>query len=180
MIARLFTVLALLLCVSCTISYPNRNPVGEPFPLASGESLAGEATELPTDLSGSPAVLLVGYEQDSQFDLDRWILGLQQAEISVRALEVPTIPAGIPTMISGWIDNGMRRGIPQEDWAGVVTLYGAEADKVARFTGTEKLLNGRILLLDAQGVVRWFWDQGYSARRLLHLDKAIEALGRAR
>ena len=83
MIARLFTVLALLLGVSCTISYPNRNPVGEPFPLASGESLAGEATELPTDLSGSPAVLLVGYEQDSQFDLDRWILGLQQAEISV-------------------------------------------------------------------------------------------------
>ena len=78
-------------------------------------------------------------------------------------------------MFKGVIDNGMRSGIPAEDWAIVITLYGKEATPVAKFTGTENPRNGRLLLLDKEGVVRWFWDQGFSASRLMELKKlAIE------
>jgi len=45
------------------------------------------------------------------------------------------------------------------------------------FTGETRPQNGRILLLDADGVVRWFHDRGYSAGVLLQLDAAARALG---
>jgi len=133
--------------------------------------------ELPTDVLGKPSILMVGYVQNTQFDLDRWTLGLVQAGAKVRILEVPAIPAGFPsTFLRSTIDNGMRAGIPSEDWGGVVTLYGSDAAKVAKFTGTQNPRNGRMLLLDKDGVVRWFWDQGYSAKRVLELIRNAEEL----
>ncbi len=159
----------------CTVSETNRNPVGETFPTVTGESLNGNQVELPLALIGEPSIVMVGYVQQTQFDLDRWILGLVQAGAKVKILEVPAIPASFPSMfLRGTIDNGMRKGIPSEDWGSVVTLYGSEAGKVSKFTGTQNPRNGRILLLDKNGVVRWFWDQGYSATRVIQLVKESE------
>jgi hypothetical protein len=155
---------------SCTVSYPNRNPIGETFPVVSGKSLHDDVVDLPAAVSGSPAILMVGYQQNTQFDLDRWTIGFTMADAKVRVVEVPVIPAWFPTMfLQGTIDNGMRGGIPQEDWGNVVTLYGSEAKKVAEFTGTANGRNGRILLLNDRGEVTWFWDEGFSASRLKEL-----------
>ncbi len=157
--------------------YPNRNPMGEPFPTATGENLDKKSVELPTAYLGEPALYMVGYVQNSQFDLDRWAIGLNQVEFSAQVVEVPTIPGMFPSMFKGVIDNGMRSGIPSEDWAAVVTLYGKQAKPVAQFTGTENPRNGRLLLLDSKGSVQWFWDQGFSAKRLMELKKLAEKLG---
>ena len=151
--------------------------MGETFPSVEGESLEGKNVRLPNDLFGEPALLLIGYRQNTQFDLDRWILGLMQAQTPIRIFEVPTIPGLIPGMIAGTIDDGMRSGIPLEDWAIVVTLYGDNASGVANWTGTEDGLNGRIVLLDAEGRAVWFHDRGYSATSLLDLDRVIRELG---
>ena len=156
--------------------YPNQNPIGETFPTASGENLDKEAVELPKAYMGKPALYMVGYVQETQFDLDRWTIGLTQVEFPAQVVEVPTIPGMFPSMFKGMIDNGMRSGIPSEDWAAVVTLYGKQATPVAKFTGNMNPRNGRILLLDADGVVRWFWDQGFSAKRLMELKKLAEDL----
>ena len=177
-------VLAVLLLVTgsvlsingCQTVWKNRNPVGEPFPKVTGESLNEVPVALPGAYLGSPLLLLVGYVQETQFDLDRWTIGLVQMEFSDRIVEVPTIPGAIPSLFSSVIDNGMRGGIPREDWASVVTLYGSAAKPVVEFTGNEKPNNGRIILIDKNGIVRWFWDQGFSATRLLELIKAAEAL----
>ena len=161
----------------CTVSEANRNPIGETFPTVAGESLNGNTVELPLALIGEPSILMVGYIQQTQFDLDRWILGLVQAGATVKVLEVPAIPASFPSMfLRGTIDNGMRKGIPSEDWGTVVTLYGSDAGKVSKFTGTENPRNGRILLLDKNGIVRWFWDQGYSATRVTQLVNEAKKL----
>ena len=53
---------ALLLLPSCTVSYPNRNPVGETFPVVSGKSLHDDVVDLPAAVSGAPAILMVGYQ----------------------------------------------------------------------------------------------------------------------
>lgn len=174
---RLLAALVLTVAVlGCGSPLPNRDPTGERFPSVRGTALSGEAVALPEDLAGEPAVLLVGYVQNAQFDLDRWILGLLQAETPVRLLEVPTIDGLVPGMIAGSIDAGMRRGIPEEDWGTVVTVYDDAAD-IVTFTGETRPANGRVLLLDADGVVRWFHDRGYSAGVLLKLDAAVRALG---
>ncbi len=174
--AALLLLPAALLVPSCSSTYPNRNPQGEPFPAVVGESLEEVRTELPGDFAGAPIVLLVGYEQNTQFDIDRWAMGLIQAGVGARLVEVPTIPSLVASWASGWIDDGMRSGIPEEDWGAVVTIYGSAAEPIAKLTGTEKGRNARILVLDAAGRIAWFDDQGYSVAKALEIAALLESL----
>ena len=158
---------------ACSSPVPNRDPLGEPFPEVAGKTLAGEPLELPGALGGAPAVLLVGYVQDAQFDADRWLYGLLQAELPVAVYELPTIPGLFPRALSGRIDAGMRSGIPAEDWAAVVTVYGERAARIVALTGNESPRNVRVLLLDSNGRVLWFHDRGFSAGKLIELQQAV-------
>ena len=168
------TLLLAAACLAgCSNPIPNRDPTGELFPTVIGQSLEEQRVELPTDLAGQTAVLLVGYEQDAQFDIDRWLMGILQAEVDAQILEIPTIPSLVATMASGFIDDGMRGGIPVEDWSVVVTLYGSAAKPVAELTGTTNGQIARVLVLDAQGRVSWFDDKGYSARKAIALAEFV-------
>jgi hypothetical protein len=162
------------LLFACQTPYERRDPTGEVFPSVSGTSLNGEATSLPQSLAGEPALLLIGFEQESQFDLDRWALGLWQSGFALRVIEVPTIPGIVPRVISDRIDDGMRSGIPMEDWASVITVY-RDADAIVRFTGNANPRPGRVLLLNAASQVAYFYDRGYSTGALARL---MEAVGR--
>ncbi len=159
-------------------SIENRSPLGETFPSVTGKSLEKETVDLPEDLAGRPAILLVGYKQGAQFDIDRWLMGLIQAEVSVPIYEIPTIPGLVPTPVSKWIDDGMRSGIPEEDWGAVVTLYRGQARPVAELTGTKKGRLTRVLVLDDRGEIVWFSDRGYSARQALEVAALAESLAR--
>jgi len=168
-----------LLLSGCGSTLPNRDPRGQALPSVTGEALDGREWRLPEDLAGRPAVLLVGYEQRAQFDADRWLFGLLQAETPARLLEVPTIPGLFVRALAGTIDSGMRSGIPHEDWGTVVTLYGDAAARMQAFTGTENGRNMRVLVLDEHGVVRWSHDRGFSAAKCLELDRLVRSLGQA-
>ena len=160
----------------CSSPTPNRDPMGQMFPTVTGTTLTDRAVALPSAWSGAPGLLLVGYEQDTQFDLDRWTIGLLQTQFPCPIVEVPAIPGLVPSMISDTINRGMRSGIPKEDWEGVITLYSDAAEPVVKLTGNESPRNGRIILLNAKGQVSWFWDQGFSAKRLLELGAVATAL----
>ena len=168
-------VLVLMVAQACSSVVLNREPLGENFPRVQGQSLAGEAYSLPDDFAGQPVVLLIGYKQRSQFDLDRWILGLVQLGTPVRIIEVPTIKGIFPGLFANQIDNGMRKGIPKEDWGSVVTVYD-EAAPIVAFTGNENGSNGRVLLLDENGKVLWFADRGYSAGQVKELDAKVREM----
>lgn len=165
----LTTAIAFVLVSGCSSALPNRDPTGDVFPPVVGESLEKERVELPAALAGQPAILLIGYDQGTQFDIDRWLMGLIQAGADVRILEIPTIPGLVPSLASGWIDEGMRSGIPKEDWGVVVTLYGSAATPVAKLTGTTNGRLTRVIGLDADGRIAWFDDKGYSARKAMQL-----------
>jgi hypothetical protein len=156
----------------CASTVPNADPTGTLLPTVKGKALDGTPRTLPADLAGKPAVLLVGYVQGTQFDIDRWVIGLLQTKTPARIYEIPTIDGLVPTVISGWIDSGMRGGIPKEDWPSVVTVYGSEAARIVAATGNDKPRNARVLLLDAHGRVVWFHDRGFSPSQLLALDAA--------
>ncbi len=165
---------AILGPLGCGATFERRVPIGERFPRVSGKSLSGEVRTFPDDALGEPVLLLIGFEQNTQFDIDRWLLGLAQSGATVRAFELPTIPGMGPRLVASQIDGGMRKGIPEEDWGAVVTLYG-DADRVTRFTGNENPLPARVLLLDRAGTVVYFHDRGYSPS---HLVRLLETLGR--
>ncbi|WP_445777535.1 hypothetical protein [Shewanella sp.] len=156
---------ALLMLSACSISYPNQAITGQVFPSVSGQTLAQQPMQLPQDLNGAVSLLLIGYKQDSQFDIDRWLIGLDMTQTKVPVYEVPTIQGVFPRMFSTLIDNGMRSGIPKPLWKGVVTVY-QDGEQVQAFTGNENPNNARVVLLDAQGKVIYFYDQGFSVDAL--------------
>ncbi|QOJ01814.1 MAG: hypothetical protein HRU70_00115 [Phycisphaeraceae bacterium] len=166
-----------LLTAGCSSS-PNAEPaqiLGQKLPTVRGESLDQQQRTLPDDLAGKPAILLVGYKQNAQFDCDRWVLGLLQAQTPADIYEVPAIAGLFPRLFAPAIDRGMQRGIPAELWPSVITVY-RDAHRLEQLTGTTHPNNMRVLLLDAQGHVRWFHDRGYSPQHLLQLDAAVRVL----
>lgn len=173
--AALLALVGALAAAGCGTKWDRRDPTGERLPSMVGETLSGVSVRLPEEFAGKPVLLLVGYEQNTQFDLDRWLLALDQAGVDVAVREVPTIPGLLPGVFAGAIDAGMRRGIPQEDWGAVVTLY-ADAGDMARFTGNRDGLPGRVLLLDGDGRVAWFHDRGFSVGSLRALERALSAM----
>lgn len=171
---RSFVIFAALLLFGCSSTVPNKNPTGKKFPTVTGQTLAGDSVTLPEHAlkDGKPALLIAAYVQDAQFDVDRWLLGILDSGLPVAVYEVPTVEGFVPGLISERIDEGMRSGIPEEDWSIVVTVYD-DADKVVGFTGNENPRNARVMLVDENGEVVWFHDEGYSARELLELKSLV-------
>jgi hypothetical protein len=79
-----------------------------------GESLEGVATSMPEAFAGQNTLLLFGYVHKSQFDIDRWLIGLDQTNTKISIYEIPTIKGMVPQMFSTVFDDDMREGIPKE------------------------------------------------------------------
>lgn len=156
-------------------TFPNRRPVGESFPQVEGNSLSGKKWSLPQDLQGKPAILLVGFIQKSQFDIDRWLIGLEQYKFKGNVFEVPAIQGFFPRIFERSIDEGMREGIPENLWKVVITVY-EDGEQIHQWSGNQYPLNARVILLDQSGKVRFFHDRGFSAQDLTALVKSYAKL----
>jgi predicted transcriptional regulator len=164
----------LLLMSGCSTVYPNKDITGQVFPEVVGQSLEKKSVTIPNDFSGEITLLLIGYVQNSQFDIDRWLIGLDMTQTKVNVYEIPTIQGLFPQMFSTFIDNGMRSGIPKPLWKGVITVY-EDGDKVQALTGNEKSSNARVVLLDKKGKILYFYDQGFAVDALNQVRDAIDA-----
>lgn len=165
--------LSVILFVGCATTYTNRDPVGEMFPNISGESLEKNEIKMPEYFKGNQTVLLIGYKQDSQFDIDRWLIGLDMTETNVKVYELPAIQGMFPRMFSTFIDEGMRKGIPKELWGGVITIY-SDGSNVQEFTGNENPNNARVIVLNEEGKIEYFYDRGFSVSALNELKNLTE------
>lgn len=173
----LFSILSLV-CVACSskVSTP-QNVQNSLFPKVQGNSLTKQPITLPDSYQGRTTLLLVGYTQKAQFDIDRWILGALQADIKAEIVEVPTIAGMMPQMVQSFIDNGMRSGIPKSDWASVVTVY-EDAPKIIQALGNERPQSAYVVLLNKEGRIVWTSNIGYSASQILELKKTVDSLNR--
>ena len=167
----------LFIASGCSKTITNITPSNKAFPSVKGDSLDGKLVNIPEDLKGAPAILLVGYTQKTQFDIDRWILGLKQIKSQAKILELPTIPGLLPGLAADFISNGMKRGIPREDWPSVVTVF-SDGDKIMNVTGNENPNNARVFLLDNSGNIAWFYDRGYSADQIMNLEESFQKLSK--
>jgi hypothetical protein len=162
-------------CVSRRAIPVDEVVVGRSLPTFEGEALDGRRVLFPNAIKGQVHLLLVAYVQEAQFDVDRWVLGALQAKAPVRILELPTIESLGARLAKGFINRGMQRGIPREDWASVVTVY-EQAETVASFVGGIPGNNTAALLVDASGVVRWAHRKGYSPRELMEMMTVVDGL----
>lgn len=165
--------LAGFLLAGCMTQYPNQNPVGETFPAVMGQSLEKRQVEMPSHFADRKVLVLLGYVQDSQFDIDRWLIGLDMTQTQVDVFELPTIAGMFPRMFQTQIDNGMRRGIPKELWKGVITIY-SDGEKVQKFTGNTNPNNARVMLLDKNSKILYFYDRGFSVTALNEVRELLK------
>ena len=164
----------LLAAVGCSRTVPTPSDLGgSKFPQVRAEGLDGKAVVVPDDYLGKETVLLVGYTQRAQFDIDRWILGILQADIAVQLVELPTIPGMMPVVVQGFITKGMRGGIPQEDWAAVATVF-EDADIIVNTLGNDRPQNAYVVLLNSTGEIIWNTNRGYSAQQVLQMKEIVE------
>lgn len=177
-LALTLTIASIFALTACgSVVKPAGTVTASPFPRVVGENLKSERVTLPDAYRGKNTLLLVGYTQKAQFDIDRWILGALQADIPVEIVEVPTIAGMAPQMVQGFINNGMRSGIPQSDWASVVTVY-EDAPKIIELLGNERPQSCYAVLLDRTGIVVWSSNIGYSATQILALKETVAKLPR--
>lgn len=175
MLNKIIILMLALLLSACSQTYPNQQPLGSSFPKVVGEGLDKQTRQLPDYFSGRPVVLLLGYKQASQFDIDRWLIGLDMTETNVEVFELPTIQGWLPRQIKSTINQGMRKGIPEELWSIVITVYD-DGEKLQEYTGNENPNNARLLLLDNTGKVAHFYDRGFSVAELNRLRKSLSKI----
>jgi len=173
----LFVVLAIVMSVPApTLSAePRQGSELRVFPTVTGTALDGATVELPTHVLGAPAVLLVAYQRKTQGDVDRWLAFLDARHPEVARLELPTITSAVWRPLAGWIDSGMRRGVPQRLWSQVVTLY-ADARTVRDFVGDSGRPVTHVVVLDAEGRVVWAANGGFSTSSAETLTDVLDGL----
>ena len=132
---------------------------------------------MPQDFNGEPTLLIIGYKHKSQFDIDRWLIGLDMKNASIPTYELPTIKGMFPRMFSPLIDEGMRKGIPKPLWKGVITIY-KDGEKVQRFTGNERAKTSRVILINDKAEIVYFHDKGFSVDELNKLIEKYEEITR--
>lgn len=166
----------LIICSACSTKVPAPEEIPAEFPHVAGESLNQSTIKLPSAYLGKPVVYLIGYKQNAQFDIDRWILGLLQLNTPVKIVELPTIQGMPASMVSNFITSGMRRGIPEADWSTVITLFDEDADRIATEFGNERPQSAYVVLVDSKGLIQWFYNDGYSATSVQQLDSEVRNL----
>lgn len=157
----------------CTKSFPNKNPVGEKFPSVRGQSLEKKNYNIPGDFVGDKVLFLIGFVQNSQFDIDRWTIGLDQTKTDVKTYELPATQGLFPIVFKTKLDDSMRSGIPNEIWGGVITIY-KDGEIIQKFTGNQNPRNTRVVLIDDGGLIVFFNDSGFSVKALNELISSLK------
>lgn len=129
-----------------------RGPI---FPTIEGRNLERREVELPVDFAGERNIVLVAFKQRQQREVNTWLaaLGVMRREAgNLEVYEIPTLHRGW-TPLRGWIDGGMRSGIPDRATReATITVYINKAPfKAALGITSESRIH--VLLLDRDGRV---------------------------
>ncbi|MBO6514092.1 MAG: hypothetical protein JJ974_09020 [Phycisphaerales bacterium] len=149
---------------------------GAYFPRIASENLNGDAVVLPDDLAGDPALVLVAFKQRQQINVNTWLDRLDAIESGIeggRVIETPTISGRKWGWMAGFIDGGMRSGIPDlEARARTITLYtDVSAFREALGLGSVDTIYG--VLLDERSRVVDVVEGDFSDAKLQRLIDAL-------
>jgi hypothetical protein len=147
------------------------------FPQITAKNLNNEEVTLPDDLAGNPALVLVAFKQRQQINVNTWLdqLNLIESTIEgVRVIETPTISGKKWGWMAGFIDGGMRSGIPDpEARARTITLY-TDVGTFRQALGLESEDTIYGVLLDERGIVVDIVEGDFEQAKLDQLAEAID------
>jgi hypothetical protein len=165
-------------CVLLAMALPSEamvKMVGQELPELKDRALDGEMVTLPNDARGYVTLVAFGFKRESQYDIDDWLAAAPREfedPRRFRTYEIPMMGNGLVKLLRGSINGGMRSATPVARRRFVVPFYG-DINAYARRLGMSDRGAVYILLLDKQGIVRW-WAKGKVTR-----EKSAELAARA-
>lgn len=149
------------------------------FPKIAARDLERTDYTLPDDLPGSWRVVLMPFKRWQQMVVSAWTDALEplaSAHPDMTVWEVPTLSrAWAPAR--GYIDGGMRAGIPDRDVRlHTLTAY-APLDEIARELDIPGFDEVQVFLLDSTGEIVWRSSGEPDAAKAAALADALGAAG---
>jgi len=166
-----------LLAQGCGTPVTGRSfdPAAPVFPTVEGESLNKRTFTIPRDLDARFNILLVAFYQRQQSDIDTWIPTAREITVdhaNVEYYEVPAISGGW-SLVRGWVDGGMRSGIPAfAARERTVTVY-TDTAKFRELAGIDDPQVIWVGVVDREGRVYWSARGRADEARLAELRRAV-------
>lgn len=104
----------------------NTSIIGKPFPTIETNTLDGSPIKLPDDSNRDATIIMLAFEQKTQFKIDSWadtLFNRYDINTNLGYYEIPMI-SGFYSFMSGVIDGGMRGKITSTLHDNVATFYG--------------------------------------------------------
>jgi hypothetical protein len=147
------------------------------FPTVTGINLLGDEVRLPGGFEGDLNLVVIGFVQEHQKDIDTWIAALPDLEVarpSLRLYEVPVIyRASAPFRL--WVNNGMHYGIPDPvARKRTITVY-TDQKKFVESVGVTGFDRIHALLVDNSGRIIWRGQGGANPESLSALKSKLKS-----
>jgi hypothetical protein len=147
--------------------------LGKRFPSVVGDTLAGTRVRLPEESAGAPLLVVIAPALEAQEDADRFMVSLRTREVEF--VETLVLPSLVTRLMQRYHNGELRESEPRDLWARIVPLY-KDGAVLAGFLGeVEDETLAIVLVLDGEGVIRFYDDGGYSRETLEAAVGAYEA-----
>ncbi len=130
------------------------------FPKIEVKTLSGKRLVLPDDAEGRVVLIGVAFVREAQSMLDSWMDHFEELCQGKEVYELPIIESDLWKIFSGFIDRGMRSGIPEEKHDLVGTHYG-DASEFKEKLGIVDTDLGYVFLVDEEGNIK-FRGEGHA------------------
>jgi hypothetical protein len=144
------------------------------FPRIVADTLSGTTLVLPDSLDIDLGIVMLVFRRHAQSVVDSWMAPLSRrlgGLERVRLYEIPMLAGGWRVM-SGFIDNGMRAGIPSHKHDMVATYYG-DVQRVRSALHIHDLDSAYIYLVAGNGEILW-QDDGWAAPH--RIDELVQTV----
>lgn len=145
------------------------------FPHVQGSNLEGREFNLPEDFEGELNLVFVAFQREQQALVNSWLPSARTLVAryeGLRTYELPTIHR-VNSLVRWFINNGMRRGIPNGDAReSTITLY-IDKDPFRAALGIPDEHTIHVLLVDAAGRVIWRTTASQTGEKAKALENAI-------
>ncbi len=140
------------------------------FPSLTAETLSGKKITFPEAVKGRKALLVIAFERQAQAQADAWFDAYTKNFQSSGYVfyELPMI-SGFWKWMSGFIDSGMRSGVPSYKHDNVATYYGPLEDYYKAFGVKDKSLV-YVFVLNEKGEITGRTTGAFDAGKLKKLS----------
>jgi hypothetical protein len=137
------------------VALPCWGVLAQSLPATEGETLSGKPTTLARDVSGKPAVVVIGFSKASSSESAAWAKRLKgDASLAGMAVYQVAVLEEVPKLVRGMVKSSIRGSVPAADQGTFVMLFHDEAQwkELAHYKNAD---DAYVVVLDRSGTTRF-------------------------